>query len=268
MNVKCVIFNFNLGFETDIIFNKLITDGFNVENIIVVDNGSSENLKSKYTNFSIPTNCRFSGQANLALRYLMNYNSDEYYLLITTSAILLEDINYYKEINNLINNNNNIGFIASSLIGGRTNESSPLQNRDNMESELTDIYMYQPIAILVSHDLLSLCVEKNASYFNLDLIRGWGIDRELKYISDRNGLKTLISKSFCVEWATNLTHTKGVADESQKEYWYHANNEMQNTMKKKYGIFWNEKFKSSHYCKKVNYIHMVSLIVKKMFYNC
>ncbi|MFM4940801.1 hypothetical protein [Aeromonas enteropelogenes] len=264
MNTKVVIFNYNLPEESDIIYNKLILDGFLKKDVFLVDNGSDKAVKAENTNFSLPINVRFTGQAFMFLTYLLKFIEFDNVLLVTTSAGLKDDINYLDELNALKNdfNGQEFGFISASLNGGLTDTNAPEQSVDNITSKYKEVYAYQPIATLVSKRLLELCSATNSAYFNLDLKRGWGIDRELQYIANKNNLRCFVSRDFTVEWRTNLTYNKNMADESKSSYHGNALQEMQTVLVKKYGLNWEALFKESFYKGKVDFKEKVKSSIK------
>ena len=242
-----VIFNYNLPEETVEIYNKLISDGFDPKKIIVVDNGSDKKEPPFCANFLLPDNVRFTGQAFMALSYLLNFFEFDQLLLITTSAGMLADHNYFKDVQRVIEfaNANNAGFVASSLIGGATESNAQKQYQPLIEEEFVQVYKYQPIAMVISRKLLSICYESSSAYFNLDLKRSWGFDRELQYVANLNGLNCYVARNFTVEWRTNLTHRKNMADEPVERYHSEAHIEMVTVLSEKYGVFWENKFKQA-----------------------
>jgi hypothetical protein len=244
--MKVIIFNYNLPEETEEIYNKLILDGFEKGDVIVVDNGSDKARLPKYTGFMLPKNIRFTGQSFMALTYLLDFTDFTEVLLITTSAKLYNNLNYYalyKEKSTYLKNNK-IGYVVSSLDGGLTEKTAINQYVHNLTEEYSYVFDYQPIVTLVSRKLLEICRADKAAYFNLKLIRGWGIDRELQYVANKSGLKCVVSKSLLIEWRTNQAHVKGVADESVKTYRTEAEIEMMKVFNKKYGVNWLELFKA------------------------
>lgn len=241
-----VIFNFNLPEKTDCIYEKLITDGFNKSDIIVVDNGSDKSPLAKNTNLALPKNVRFTGQAYMALTYLLDFYEFDNVLLITTSAGLKNEVNYLNEVHSICDDfDNDFGFVSASLTGGDTDSNAPEQSLENISERYIKLYKYQPIMILVSKKLLKYCRENEAAYFNLLLKRGWGIDRELQYVADSNDLTCRISRDLSVIWDTNLTHKKGLADESRDKYHQQANIEMEAVFSNRYGYNWETKFMES-----------------------
>lgn len=244
MNFCFVIFNYNLPDEVDNIYAKLLSDGVCRDDIIVVDNGSDKCLIPESANFILPKNLRFTGQAYLTSNLLLDFYEYDYYVYITTSARLLSHIDYFKEVVKVIENmgKSNAGFTVASLTGGRTKDSAPDQDVDILTEDYHQIFDFQPIVTVVSRRLISLCKASESAYFNLDLKRGWGIDRELQYISNLNNLPCYVSKSLVVEWRTNLAHRKGVADESVSNYRTEAELEMLSVFSDKYGMDWQNKF--------------------------
>lgn len=244
MKSLVIIYNYNLPEATQAIFDKLCKDGFEKEQIWVVDNGSDKEPCASCTNFMLPKNVRFTGQARVAASYLLDFFDYQAVTFITTSARLIDSLNYFQLINRLSSEvvGRNYGFICSSLTGGRTEDSAPKQEQRILEKELTPVFDYQPIATVINRKLLELCRLSNSSYFNLELKRGWGIDRELQFIANKHDLKCYISREFYVEWATNQTHRKGVADESVSTYRTEAETEMVTEFTKKYGLDWKAVF--------------------------
>ncbi|MFM2637862.1 hypothetical protein [Vibrio vulnificus] len=240
-----VIFNYNLPDEADSIYSKLVSDGVCPKSIIIVDNGSDKDKIPKSANFILPKNLRFTGQAYFTSTLLLDFYDYDYCVYITTSAGLFDYINYCKEVNRVINymTLNNAGFTVASLKGGRTKDSAPNQDIDSLKRDYQQVFDYQPILSVISIELLSLCRTSNSAYFNLDLKRGWGIDRELQYVANLNNLPCFVSKRLSVEWRTNLAHQKGVADESVSNYRTEAELEMLSVFSDKYGSDWDNKFR-------------------------
>lgn len=242
--IRPIIFNYNMPEASDALFEKLVSDGFLFKDIILVDNGSDRYPAPKNANFKLPYNVRFTGQAYMVISYLLNFFDDQNYLLITTSGRLLADVNYKLSFERLIEaSNSNYGFIATGLFGGLTDTNAPDQLFCPSDSHLVRIYKYQPIVMVVSRKLLELCRNFEAAYFNPNLRRGWGIDRELQFLADLNGIDCYVDRSLPVEWLTNSTHAAGRADEPTDSYWEKAGKEMNDCFRMRYGNEWEELFK-------------------------
>lgn len=244
--IRPVIFNYNMPEISVNLFDKLVSDGFSKEEIILVDNGSDRFPAPDYSNFRLPHNVRFTGQAYMTLTYLLNFFNDQHFLLITTSGRLLSDVNYKDRFTQSINTTGGqYGFITSGLFGGLTDTNAPEQIFIPGETRLARVYKYQPIVMAVSRKLLELCQKYSAAYFNLNLRRGWGIDRELQFIADLSGINCYADQSIPVEWLTNSTHAAGRADESAQAYWKHAGKEMNDCFGTRYGSDWENLFQSA-----------------------
>lgn len=248
--MKVIIFNYNLPSEADEIYKKLIADGFQQRDLFLVDNGSDKAPKSIHTNLQLPYNVRFTGQAFMALTYLLSFPIDktEHYILITTSAKLYDDINYHEESIKACDyiDRNNCGFVCASMTGGMTEINANEQLYSRLTSDYTPIFNYQPIFMVIGKGLLKACQAESAAYFNLSLIRGWGIDRELHYLAVKNKMLPHVSRNLHIEWVTNQTHRKNMADESRSDYHTQAEIEMIKVLSKKYGIDWSTKFKNEY----------------------
>lgn len=248
MTIQPVIFNYNLPDQTDEIYDHLVQCGFDEKSILVVDNGSDKATKPKSTNLALPFNIRFSGQANITLNLLMTYRPSPYYLLITTSAELEATLNYKQICQRIIDeNSSSFGVVMASLIGGETAKISPQQSHEYLRQNdiaYCTLYSAQPIMTLISHELLLICQKNNAAYFNIQLIRGHGIDIELQHMALTHGLMTYVSRDLWVYWKTNQVHKLQLADESAEEYRCQAQAEMEQCFAIKYGDHWEQQFRA------------------------
>ncbi|MEC6798767.1 hypothetical protein VXS03_17050 [Photobacterium sp. S4TG1] len=248
MKIQCVIFNYNLPKQTDETYDCLIKNNFSQDHIIVVDNGSDKAPPALSTNLALPFNVRFSGQANVTLKFLMTYRPSDYYLLITTSAKLDPIVNYLDICHQTIDElSASFGVVMASLEGGETETISPEQSHHDLTHHnipYRSTYSAQPIMTLVSHQLLSICYKKHAAYFNTDLKRGHGIDIELQHMALNHGLTAVVSRDLWVHWITNQAHKLKLADESAYEYRCLAQAEMEKCFAKRYGEQWEIQFKS------------------------
>lgn len=248
-NVKTLIFNYNLPDVSDSIYNRLIKDGFNHDDIVCVDNGSDKAPIPKNANFVLPWNIRLPGQAKIALSYLQEYYTADYYLIITTSVEIPDEYNMFETVENLLIDlqNTKLSFVTPSLKGdivAKTN-TKYLEHNKNLPEYFHDFH-YQPIMIIISDQFLKLIKKKRIGYFNNDLFRGWGLDFEMQYISNLCGFTGVVSKNWWCYWNNNLTHKKKMADESRDEYRSKAWKEANNAFRKKYSILWPALFYTAY----------------------
>tara|TARA_B110000027_G_C16106879_1_gene295737 strand:- start:888 stop:1646 length:759 start_codon:yes stop_codon:yes gene_type:complete len=248
-----LICNYNLPDETDVIYKRLIEDGFT--DILSIDNGSTIR-KAISSNLILPKNIRFSGQARIGLTYLMDYFPNEFYLIINNSGSLLDNIQYKTVIEEEVfflkkNYSNKIGLIISSLKGKSSLKDIPRQHPKNIQKSQT-IESPQLIFYIVSHELLNKCREEKAAFFNLDLYRGHGIGPELIFIANKNNLINICSSKICVDWEPNKSYKIKNTVESIEEYHKKASTEMTKSFKKKYGFFWEKKFRNASIKNKIS----------------
>ncbi|RLA80154.1 MAG: hypothetical protein DRG78_11530 [Epsilonproteobacteria bacterium] len=246
MTVTPIIMNYNLPNITDEIYTILESNGF--ENIISIDNGSDIEPRASSSNFILPKNVRVSGQARMALIYLMDYFPSDYYLLINNSGKLLSEINYkdiiekdIKKINKILSKKKKLGVLVSSLLGESAQKDLPYQI-PSKEYEYSSFFSPQPICMAISHDLLGICRKNSSSVFNLDLFRGHGIGPELLYEANCNGFLNIISSNFYVDWISNRGYNINKGGEEKSKYHDLAGDEMKMSFCKKYGYFWRYKF--------------------------
>lgn len=239
-----IILNYNLPEEADNIYTKLVKDGF--EQIIVVDNGSDKQPVPHSVNFRLPRNIRYTGQARMVLIYCMDYFPSEYYWLITTSTELLPEVNYMKCIHEAISDMRNFkhSLISPSFDQDLPDKyhfhSTPLNQ--GRKYGIAHPMLTQNIAALLPHDILSLCREQQAAFFNLDLYRGHGIMAEYNYCAVKRGYFPVIAYDMPVRWVMNPTHEKKVDVESKEMYLDQAAIEFHKSFAKRYGQFWRSTF--------------------------
>lgn len=264
--MKFVIFNFNMKFETSEIYSRLIADGVNETDIIIADNGSDDNEIHIKTRFQTPKNIRFIGQSFLLSSYLLNFEEDQEFVYITTSARLNAGHNYRDCITEVVNKTNNWGFISACFNNDiPTSGPSHLQHASKIDSEFSEVFIYQPVFLIISRRLLEKCYEDGSAYFNLALNRGWGLDFELQYTANIHGMRNFISKNLQVGWMTNAGHKQGKMDESLNSYQSHASQEMDSVLSKRYGIDWKSMFYSEFKNRKhkKNLLEYLKLVLKK-----
>lgn len=243
--MKIVIINYNTPEITSINYKKLLSDGFRKKDIIIADNGSDKLEPPNEVNFCVPKNIRFTGISQMTLNYIIDFFDDENIILTGSSLSFLEDFNYLECYLKAIEKcGGKFGFIAPGLTSGLT-KSNAREQEYQANSGLIRIFEYQPAAILLSKRLLEICKKYKAAYFNPHLSRGWGTDRELQFIADLHQIPCYVDRSFCVEWNTNITHTKGLADESVEDYWANAKSEMDNNFQMRYGNDWMTTFRAA-----------------------
>lgn len=259
--VKPIILSYNLPKETDLLYKKLVKDGF--RDIVVVDNGSDKCPPAKSANFLLPKNIRFTGQAKISLIYCMDYFPADYYWLITTSAVLLPNLNYQKKIQQAYKNLDkiNLGVLSPALTNNKA-IASQQYTAENLKRRYSICFHPEMVASLVSHKLLKICRERKQAYFEKNFVRGWGADYELYYAGFQNNLWSVIAHNIAIGWNNNIGYKKNLGGESLNTYFKKAGQEMEGVLRKKYGKEWYKKM-FSLYLKKVNKIKFFYYIDKK-----
>lgn len=234
--------NYNLPSHADGIYEKLIKDGFNKNNVILVDNGSDKADVAKNTTMRLPWNIRVTGQMKMSMDYLLDYFPEDYYLYISTSASLYDDINYKQVIDYIIDDlsSQNVAMIASSLSGGLY-KNFPTQNHDLLKYEYSIVGLLQPMMVIYEDRFLRSCRNNNIGCYNPSLIRGHGIDTEMRFFADKINKKCIVARDMHIEWLTNHTHVLGLADEPRSQYKAKARKEAVNAFYDRYGKNWRSK---------------------------
>jgi hypothetical protein len=99
-----VIYNHNMPDLTDQLFESLKPYENDLYDTVVIDNGSKDNGKSKYTTFETGENCYFGGALNLALQLFKDNNQYDS-MLSLNNDIILHGFNFVKELRKLMFDN-------------------------------------------------------------------------------------------------------------------------------------------------------------------
>jgi hypothetical protein len=92
-----VIYNHNMPDLTDQLYESLKPHELSLYDTIIIDNGSSQSGKSKYTTYETGENCYFGGALNLAMQ-LFRENEQYDSLLSLNNDIILHGANFVKEL--------------------------------------------------------------------------------------------------------------------------------------------------------------------------
>lgn len=254
-SLRVLVCSYNLPKETEAIYEKLLRDGFDRSDIIVIDNGSDKFPPASCANFKLPFNIRFTGQARMGLDYLMDYFPASHYWLISTSTILSEKINYRESLYNAVSR---LQTYQPAILGHSFEKDQEIyryiyktpEERQRYESQfsvqswseektahkagLIDGWL-QLISTVFTHDLLEEARRTGSGFWNRDLYRGWGIAAELIYVANRMGKCALVLYDSHVTWVQNKTYRENKDVESIEEYRKKASAEEKAAFEKRYG---------------------------------
>jgi len=97
MKTLVVIYNHNMPDLTDQLFESLKPYENGLYDTIIIDNGSKEDGKSKYTTYETSENCYFGGALNLAMQ-LFKDNEQYDSMLSLNNDIILHGFNFVSEL--------------------------------------------------------------------------------------------------------------------------------------------------------------------------
>ena len=88
MKVLVTILNFNLPEYTDVVYESLEPYQNNLYDIMVMDNGSTEEGKSKYTTHETGKNVYFGGGLNITFQYMLDHKEYDYLLFLNNDILM------------------------------------------------------------------------------------------------------------------------------------------------------------------------------------
>lgn len=101
MKTLVVIYNHNMSDLTDQLFESLKPYEDNLYDVVIIDNGSRLEEKSKYTTYETGQNCYFGGALNLAMQ-LFKENTQYNSFLSLNNDIILHGYNFVKELRKIM----------------------------------------------------------------------------------------------------------------------------------------------------------------------
>ena len=204
-----VIYNHNLPGMTDNLWEALYPHRRNDYDMILIDNGSKEDGKSKYTTHETGQNTYFGGALNIALDYFLS--SNEYDSLLSLNNDLV------------VQGNNFVRSLKKELVGDyKIISPCVLQNENQCKwkymhcwnsTKVRDVKWVDFQAPLLHRDF----IEKVKQYPD-ELMYGWGQDALSGMICEDNGWKVGV-----VDWCPLIhysahTYKEGKSDLNLTEY--------------------------------------------------
>lgn len=223
--------------------DKLLACGVEAKDIFIIDNGSIKTFPNYFNLYRVPSNIQFGGVARHSLQYFIEHTNYEFFVIMTNSCELLGSVDYLSGFRKSVKNSR-LGFVVAGLIGPAVEEHAPKQKYEQ-SGEKVQIQYPQPIATMLSRSFLRKLFQENMSYFNPELNRGWGIDREMRFACDKFQFLGYVDRALPVRWNKNYLHVEGLVDERVRTYFDDAESEMRSAFTRRYGAGWESLFESA-----------------------
>jgi GT2 family glycosyltransferase len=219
MKTLVVIYNHNLPDLTDQLFESLESHRDETYDIVLIDNGSTDSGKSKYTTHETGQNIYFGGGLNLAMQlFLENKQYDS--LLSLNNDLILHGGNFVKSLRKVMFEND-YKIVSPCVLQPQKNQCKWKYMHcwsANIPRQVKWVDFQAP---LMHRDL----VEK-INQFDLQLIYGWGQDVYSGIVCEQNDWKVAV-----VDWCPVIhysahTYKQEKSDLTLNEYCMNAERNM------------------------------------------
>jgi hypothetical protein len=219
MKTLAVIYNHNLPDLTDQLFESLEAHRDDSYDLIIIDNGSTPEGKSKYTTHETGQNVYFGGALNLAMQlFLENKEYDS--LLSLNNDLILHGGNFVKSLRKAMFEKD-YKIVSPCVLQPQKNQCKWKYVHCWSATEVRDVKWVDFQAPLMHRDL----VEK-ISQFSNQLIYGWGQDVYSGIVCEQNNWKVGV-----VDWCPVIhysaqTYKQEKSNLSLNEYCMNAEGNM------------------------------------------
>ena len=171
MKTLVTILNFELPDFTDNLYDQLTPYKGDLYDIEVIDNGSKEEKRSKYTTLQLNENIYFGGALASTVDYFLN-DSQYDSLLFLNNDLNLHGYNYVKELRKTLFENDNVGIVTSCVLGFNSQNECywpQMRNWGSKELRIVDWVDFQ--CPLIKREVL-----ENIKQYPQELWPGYGYD--------------------------------------------------------------------------------------------
>ena len=218
MKTLAVIYNHNMPEITDSLWESLKPYERDDYDLILIDNGSTSDGKSKYTTHETGKNTYFGGALNIALQFFLE--SDEYdSLLSLNNDLILQGPNFVKTLRNEMFNGD-YKIISPCVL--QLNNQCKWKYMHCWNSATTrDVKWVDFQAPLLHKDLIN-----KIKQYPDELIYGWGQDVLSGVICEQEGWKVGVVDKCPLIHHSAQTYKAGKSDIDLKTYCYNAETNM------------------------------------------
>ena len=215
MKTLAVIYNHNLPEATDQLFESLHQPKNQSYDLIVLDNGSTEEGKSKYTTYETGQNTYFGGALNLAMElFLKNKQYDS--LLSLNNDLYVHGYNFVNSLRKVMFEEN-YKIVSPCVLQAKKDQVKWKYMHCWNSLQVREVKWVDFQAPLLHRDL----VEK-INQFSLDLIYGWGQDVYSGIVCEQNDWKVGVLDSVPVIHYSAQTYKEGKSDLDLQTYCQNA----------------------------------------------
>jgi hypothetical protein len=225
MKTLAVIYNHNMPEMTDMLWESLKPYENNDYDLILIDNGSKPEGKSKYTTYETEKNCYFGGALNLALQLFQESNKYDS-LLSLNNDLILQGPNFIKTLRNEMFQNNY--KIVSPCVLQVENQCKWKYMHCWNSNTIREVKWVDFQAPLLHKDF----IEKIKQYPN-ELIYGWGQDILSGIICEQEGWKVGVVDKCPLIHHSAQTYKEGKSDLDLTTYCRNAEGGMFNYFQNK-----------------------------------
>jgi hypothetical protein len=206
--------NHNLPDLTDNIVEQLKRDvDFQNHQMIVIDNGSKENL-AKHTTHQIEENIFFGGGFNVIMDYFLNQTNEDYLVVFNNDLIF----HGYNILTNMLTEmkENDLAVYSPSIINADMSQCHWKQMYNWGTNSVRQVKWIDFQCPILRRDVCEIIKE-----YPQELIYGWGLDFYTGLITEKNNLKTGVSDNVTICHLNSQTFKQdkiniGVEDFCQK----------------------------------------------------
>lgn len=203
---------------TDNLYNKLNVSKRDRDEIIVVDNGSS-NI-AKHTTHRVDTNCFFGGAFNVILDYFLNETKQEYLFVINNDILYRGNQFTFNIIENEISENK-LDVYSPSIINTSITQChwKQMLNWNTKTVRLVKWIDFQ--SPILSRDICQII-----NQYPDELIYGWGLDFYTGIIANTHNMKTGVSDNIVFTHMDGQTFKQNAIDIGISQFCYNAEKNM------------------------------------------
>ena len=219
MKTLVTIFNYNLPDITDQLFEALKPYGGTDYDLVVLDNGSKPEGKSKYTTHETEQNCYFGGAFNLAMQL---FKEDEQYdsTLILSNDIILHGYNYVKELRRIMFEQD-YTILSSCVLQPEKDQCNWKYMHNWGSTKVRDVKWIDFQAPMIHRRFLDVMPQ-----FPEELILGWGQDVLSGIVCEENNWKIGVVDWLPLIHFSAFTYRSGKAELTVSEYAQNAERAM------------------------------------------
>lgn len=182
MKTLAVIYNHNHPEITDQLFESLYQPNSKEYDLIVLDNGSADENKSKYTTYETGQNTYFGGALNLAMQLILE--DDQYdSLLSLNNDLFVHGPNFVSSLRKVMFEED-YKIVSPCVLQAQKNQVKWKYMHCWSSKETRDVKWVDFQAPLLHRDLI-----QHINQFSLDLIYGWGQDVYSGIVCESEGWK-------------------------------------------------------------------------------